>query len=131
MSDGREEREEREKRSELEEKEDREDRIDHDQRSHIGIFQHRLRGVTKPEAADDDAPRRPSAEALRQSPERPLGPERGTREQDHVSGHELHQVPGLSENEVAGALDGMHTKLAPLHRRSIALLAPVVRAPCS
>ena len=28
-------------------------RVDHDQRPHAGIFQHRLRGVAKPETADD------------------------------------------------------------------------------
>ena len=28
--------------------------VDHDQRTHIGMFQHGARGIAKPEAADDD-----------------------------------------------------------------------------
>ena len=60
-------------------------RVDHDQGSHARMFQHRLRGVAKPEAANDDIQVRPFHSIEAKPRQRDLGDGELARHQEFVA----------------------------------------------
>ncbi len=77
--------------------------------------EHPAQGRTEPEAAHDDAPRGARTEGRREAAERALGAERRAREKDHVARDQLHQIAGLTQEEMTGPVDRTYSHLSAVH----------------